>query len=173
MRKLILLFLFSLPAFAQSTGNAGMINLVQQTSAAMYNGTIVDNIGIGSPKDTGTPSPKTIDNMMLFDDPTGTMCVQGNVWSLSDMSALINFTPNTSSPGCPLITTSNFTVSTQSQVGYVNFNGGNRGDYRLCRAPNNPSPLCSAASPYINAGTDGKDIGADVDLVNTLTAGVE
>jgi len=42
---------------------------------------------------------------------------------------------------------------------FVNYNGGNGGNYRL--AP---------GSPYKNAGTDGKDVGADIDSVNQYTA---
>jgi hypothetical protein len=46
-----------------------------------------------------------------------------------------------------------------SAVGFVNFSGG---DYHL-----------SASSPYKNAGTDGKDLGANIDAVNAATAGVK
>ena len=50
----------------------------------------------------------------------------------------------------------NFFPSTLDAVGFVNRAGG---DYHL-----------SAASPYKNAGTDGKDLGADIDAVNAATA---
>ena len=50
----------------------------------------------------------------------------------------------------------NFFPNTVNDVGFVNYNGG---DYHL-----------SAASPYKNAGTDGKDLGADIDAVNAATA---
>ena len=46
-------------------------------------------------------------------------------------------------------------------VGFVNYHDGNGGDYRLL-----PS------SPYKNAGTDGKDLGADVEAIDAKTAGV-
>jgi len=46
-------------------------------------------------------------------------------------------------------------------VQFVNFNGGNGGDYHL-----------QATSPYKNAATDGKDIGADIDAILAATAGV-
>ena len=42
---------------------------------------------------------------------------------------------------------------------FVNYNNGDGGDYHL--AP---------GSPYKNAGTDGKDLGADIDAVNSYTA---
>ncbi len=46
-------------------------------------------------------------------------------------------------------------------VKFTNFQDGNGGDYRL--AP---------SSPYRKAGTDGKDIGADIDALNSATQGV-
>jgi hypothetical protein len=52
----------------------------------------------------------------------------------------------------------NFFPATLGSVGFVDLAGG---DYRL-----------AVTSPYRNAGTDGKDIGADVGAVNTATAGV-
>jgi len=42
---------------------------------------------------------------------------------------------------------------------FVNFNGGNGGDYHL-----------AAGSPYKNAGTDGRDLGADINTILTTTA---
>jgi hypothetical protein len=46
-------------------------------------------------------------------------------------------------------------------VQFVNYNNGNGGDYHL-----------QASSPYKNAGADGKDLGADIDMIETATAGV-
>lgn len=48
--------------------------------------------------------------------------------------------------------------STQVNVGFVNFSGG---DYHL-----------QSSSRYHHAGTDGKDIGADIDSINSATVGV-
>src|SRR5882724_5801853 len=50
----------------------------------------------------------------------------------------------------------NFFPATTNGVQFVNYAGG---DYHL-----------AATSPYKNAGTDGKDIGADVDALNAATA---
>lgn len=50
----------------------------------------------------------------------------------------------------------NFTTSAWSKVGFVNFNGGDGGDYHL-----------QASSPYHDAGTDGKDLGADINSVDS------
>jgi hypothetical protein len=52
----------------------------------------------------------------------------------------------------------NFFPSNVSQVGFVDYNGSN---YRL-----------SASSPYKNAGTDGKDIGADIDAIEAAIGGI-
>jgi hypothetical protein len=47
-------------------------------------------------------------------------------------------------------------------VEFVNYNGGNGGDYHL-----------QSTSPYKNAGSDGKDLGADIDAIIAATDGVE
>ena len=48
-----------------------------------------------------------------------------------------------------------------ADVQFVNYHNGNGGDYHL-----------QPSSPYKNAGTDGRDLGADVDAVLTAIAGV-
>ena len=47
-------------------------------------------------------------------------------------------------------------------VQFVNYNGGNGGNYQL-----------QSTSPYKNAGSDGKDLGADIAAIQTAIAGVE
>jgi hypothetical protein len=47
-------------------------------------------------------------------------------------------------------------------VQFINYNNANGGDYHLL-----------SSSPYKNAGTDGKDLGADVDGLLNATAGVD
>jgi hypothetical protein len=56
----------------------------------------------------------------------------------------------------------NFFPASAAAVQFVNYNGGNGGDYHL-----------QASSPYKGAGTDGEDLGADVDAVDLAIAGVE
>jgi hypothetical protein len=56
----------------------------------------------------------------------------------------------------------NFFPSSPAAVKFVNYNGGNGGDYHL-----------QSSSRYKRAGTDGKDIGADVDAIDAAIAGVE
>jgi hypothetical protein len=55
----------------------------------------------------------------------------------------------------------NFLPASDTTVQFVNYNNGNGGDYHL-----------AVSSPYKNAGTDGKDPGADIDLVEAGIAGV-
>jgi hypothetical protein len=55
----------------------------------------------------------------------------------------------------------NFFPASTAAVQFVNYNGGNGGDYHL-----------QSSSPYKGKGTDGKDLGADIDAVNSATAGV-
>jgi hypothetical protein len=57
---------------------------------------------------------------------------------------------------------SNFFPSSPTSIEFVNYNGGNGGDYHL-----------QSSSPYKGKGTDGKDLGADIDAVNSAIAGVE
>ena len=56
----------------------------------------------------------------------------------------------------------NFFPATAAEVQFVNYNGGNGGDYHL-----------QPSSPYKGKGTDGKDLGADVDAVDSAIAGVQ
>jgi len=56
----------------------------------------------------------------------------------------------------------NLFPATPADVMFVNYHNGNGGDYHL--APQ---------SPYRQAATDGKDLGADIDAVNAAIAGVK
>src|SRR5882672_8513773 len=58
--------------------------------------------------------------------------------------------------------TGNFFPLDPNAVGFVQFNGGVNGDYRL-----------QTGSPYKNAGTDGKDLGADIVGVDAALTGLE
>jgi hypothetical protein len=55
----------------------------------------------------------------------------------------------------------NFTLADWSQVGFVNYNNGDGGDYHL--AP---------TSPFKGKALDGRDPGADIDAVARYTQGV-
>ena len=78
----------------------------------------------------------------------------GNVFANSSTSKSPKF------PGAPF-PTGNFEEPSPDAVGFVNFNNGNGGDYHLL-----------PTSPQRNASTDGKDPGAEVDAMQTATAGV-
>jgi hypothetical protein len=56
----------------------------------------------------------------------------------------------------------NYLPASPAAVQFVNYNNANGGDYRLL-----------STSPYHNAGTDGKDLGADVAAVNSHISGVQ
>jgi len=56
----------------------------------------------------------------------------------------------------------NFLPVSPAAVQFVNYKNANGGDYRLL-----------STSPYHNAGTDGKDLGADISAVNSHTHGVQ
>jgi hypothetical protein len=56
----------------------------------------------------------------------------------------------------------NFFPANSSAAQFVNYNNGNGGNYQLV-----------STSPYRNAGTDGKDLGADVEAIEAAIAGVE
>jgi hypothetical protein len=55
----------------------------------------------------------------------------------------------------------NFMQPTAATAGFVNFNNGNGGNYQLV-----------SSSPYSHAATDGKDLGADMNMIQSLTANV-
>lgn len=56
----------------------------------------------------------------------------------------------------------NYFPASSSTVEFVNYHGGNGGDYHL-----------QSSSPYKNSGTDGKDLGADIAGIESAIAGVE
>lgn len=58
----------------------------------------------------------------------------------------------------------------ENAVGFVNFNHGQDGDYRLCK---DRGQNCKQASPFVRAGSDGKDLGADIDALDAALKGVE
>jgi hypothetical protein len=85
----------------------------------------------------------------------------GNTWTAAGNVFANSSTAKSSKfPGAPL-PTGNFEEPNPAAVGFVNFNNGNGGDYHLL-----------PTSSQRNASTDGKDPGADVDAMQTATAGV-
>jgi len=73
-------------------------------------------------------------------------------------NALIGINTNTAAANWPA---GNFFPTSVAAVQFTNFNNGNGGNYALL-----------PTSPYKNAASDGKDLGADINAVNAATAGV-
>jgi hypothetical protein len=63
-------------------------------------------------------------------------------------------------------------TNSSGSVRFVNYNGGNAGDYRLCTGVNTPASPCPGASLLHNAASDGTDVGANVSAVLAAVAGV-
>jgi hypothetical protein len=96
-------------------------------------------------------------NCAFYDKPLTTFnaCFSPYAFSHNALIAAANYYPESAWPR------GNAFPASAAEVQFVNFNNGNGGDYHLL-----PS------SPYRNAGTDGKDLGADIDTVVSETAGV-
>ncbi|HVI09033.1 MAG TPA: Ig domain-containing protein [Candidatus Binatia bacterium] len=83
-------------------------------------------------------------------------CFSSYSMTSSAMIAVPSNSPTSSWPA------GNFFPASATAVQFVNYNGGNGGDYHL-----------QPTSPYKNAGSDGKDLGADVDAIDSAIAGVQ
>jgi hypothetical protein len=79
-------------------------------------------------------------------------------WGFNDnaviATSIINYPPSKWPGG-------NYFPTTASTVQFVNFNGANGGDYNLL-----------STSPYSGAGSDGKDLGANINAIQTAIANV-
>jgi hypothetical protein len=85
----------------------------------------------------------------------------GNSWTATGNVFANSSTPKSPRfPGAPF-PPGNFEAPTSDALGFVNFNNGNGGDYHLI-----------PTSPLRNTSSDGKDPGADIDGLETATAGV-
>jgi hypothetical protein len=74
-------------------------------------------------------------------------------------NVIIDTPPNAPSSHFPA---GNYFPVSAGAIHFLNYANGNGGDYRLMNS-----------SPYKKAGTDGKDLGADIDAINAATAGAE
>jgi Putative Ig domain len=83
----------------------------------------------------------------------------GNTWTAAG-NVFANTSKSSKLPGSP-IPPRNLEAPNGDSLGFMEFNNGNGGNYRL--APN---------SRFANAGTDGKDPGASMDEIEAATAGV-
>lgn len=66
----------------------------------------------------------------------------------------------------------NILAKDDNDAGLRGYKRGQDGDYHLCREKGD-SGNCAKPSPGLKAGSDGKDIGADVDAVDAAISGVE
>ena len=84
----------------------------------------------------------------------------------------VNLADSTASPS--VFTSSPIWQIASTSIGYVNYNGGNGGDYRLCKGLNNPAAPCTTASVFAqgqtNQSSDGLDNFANVAAVNAAAA---
>ncbi|MGD0568938.1 MAG: putative Ig domain-containing protein [Candidatus Sulfotelmatobacter sp.] len=96
-------------------------------------------------------------NCAYYDKPltTFTACFGPNAFASNAVIA----TPSSYPPS--VWPSGNFFPASPSAVQFVNYNNGDGGNYQLL-----------STSPYHNAGTDGKDLGADVSTIVTETTGV-
>ena len=96
-------------------------------------------------------------NCAISDKPSTVLsaCFSGWFFTNNALIAIPNNSPQATWPS------GNFFPSNATAVQFVNYNNGNGGDYHLL-----------SSSPYKNAGTDGKDIGADIDAILAATKNV-
>jgi hypothetical protein len=87
---------------------------------------------------------------------TFTACFTGSPFSKNAIIAAPSDYPGTKWPA------SNYFPASVANVQFVDYNGGIGGDYHL-----------QSSSPYKAKGTDGKDLGADIDAINSALTGVE
>jgi hypothetical protein len=112
------------------------------------------NTGIYPVWSTGTDGTL---NCAVHNSPLTTFRTCFNGYTFSNNAAIA------SPPAYPASTwpTHNFFPATATAVQFVNYNGGGGGNYHL-----------QPSSPYRAAGTDGKDLGADLDAIDAATANV-
>jgi hypothetical protein len=96
-------------------------------------------------------------NCAYYDKPitTFTACFGPNAFANNAVIATPSGYPVSEWP------TGNFFPASPSVVQFVNYNNADGGNYQLL-----------STSPYHNAGTDGKDLGADISTILSETAGV-
>ena len=106
---------------------------------------------------TSTGPFQDVENCARFGTPLTTMaqCFSGQLfWSNAILAVPSEYPPSKWPTG-------NFFYSTTA-IGFVNFNQGDGGDYHLL-----------TSSPAIGAGSDGSDLGANVDAVLSAISGVQ
>lgn len=97
-----------------------------------------------------------LSNCAYYDIPAVTLknCFSSSTFGANALVAVPSKFPPSEWPP------NNLFMPNANAVGFVNFNNGNGGDYHL-----------TVGSPCKNKGSDGKDLGADVNAVDAATAG--
>jgi hypothetical protein len=96
---------------------------------------------------------------------------QGPAGVLNSCFSNITFTHNLIIGGGGGWPKGNIVVGDAGSAGIRDFRDGSGGDYRLCREKSDAAS-CQKPSPAIGAGTDGKDIGADIHAIEAETKDV-
>jgi hypothetical protein len=134
-----------------------MIGDVLSMNAAMSNFVFTNSIvNAGTYPVWSTGANGTL-NCAVHDSPLITFneCFGSYIFSNNAVIAIPSMAPMTTWPA------RNFFPTSATAVQLVNYNGGRGGDYQL-----------ESTSPYKRAGLDGKDLGADVSVINAAIAGV-
>jgi hypothetical protein len=97
---------------------------------------------------------------------------QGPAGVLKNCFASFTFTHNALVGSAGAWPEGDFAPGSVSEVRMKDFRQGKGGDYRLC-ADTEKKADCKTVSPFRKAGTDGKDLGADLDAIKTATHGIE
>ena len=92
---------------------------------------------------------------------------QGPAGILKDCFSSVTFTNNAIINGSGSWPAGNYFPNSVGAVGFAKGRGGWE-DYRLCKSKDT---VCKAPSKYAGAGSDHKDIGADLDAINSATRG--
>jgi len=153
---------------SNTTGWVGHLQIYDNISAAGWR---LATLGVCTNPQTGVTVMQCLDK--LSGVAQNTYCFDHNVLAHTTVGTINgtpdnppypapNLTPPAISPGCPFTPTGQFTASSYSAIGFTNLNGANGGDYTL-----------TTSSPYHNAASDGKDLGADISVVNQKTSGVQ
>ena len=170
---------------AKYTGGGALLKITNNRPTNVLSNVTINHV-------TGFPDPTS--TMLVLGDPISDPKMSGLVYTNNLMTTgqypvwnafpgadcALNHTPRIALPACftsyafshnALIGTSVFGPSTWptgnlftaqvTAVQFVNFNNGNGGNYQLL-----------SSSPFAKAGSDGKDLGADVNAIHSAIAGV-
>jgi hypothetical protein len=134
----------------------GLLSVSGSTSPKMANFTFTNNILVVGTYPVWSASGKSTD-CARYDVPLTTFndCFTSSAFANNVLIGAGSTYPPSSWPS------GNFFPTTANALQFVNYNNAIGGNYQLL-----------STSPYHNAGTDGKDLGADISTILSETAGV-